>query len=123
MLELILPLFRCGNLALEVGEPLLRILEFATLVSEFCQDVVQLLLEGLLLLPERVAPVRAKAVIGERAPDGVYLSLDAGPSGLQVGDHRVETLHALGRLCDLLVQGLESGTLAVHLPLECTALP
>ena len=67
VLELVLPLFRCCHLALEVGEPLLSILEFATLVGEFCQDVVQLLLEGLLLLPERVAPVRAKAVIGERS--------------------------------------------------------
>ena len=123
VLELVLPLFRCRHLALEVGEPLLSILEFATLVGEFCQDIVQLLLEGLFLLLECVAPVRAKAVIGERTTDGVYLCLDAGPSGLQVGDHRVESLHAPGRLGDLLIQGLEGGTLAVHLPLECTALP
>ncbi len=122
-MQLLLPLLRGLDLAAKLRELTLRVPELAALVVQLAQDLVEFLLEGLLLLPEVRAPGGAKAVLGEGLPDGVDLLFDACPRSLQMGDHRREGLQAFCRLGDLLVEGLEGGTLAADFLLECAALP
>ena len=123
LVEFLLPLLRGFDLAPEFRELALRVLELAALVVEFGEDLVEFLLQGLLLRPEVGPAVRAKALVGQGLPDGVDLLLDTTPRRLQVGDHSGEALHAFCRLGDLPFKAFEGGILAVHLLLECTALP
>ena len=58
--EFLLPLLRGLDLAPELRELALRILELASLVVELGEDLVEFLLQGLLLLAEVGPAVRAK---------------------------------------------------------------
>ena len=120
--ELRLPFFGLGQLLLEVGQGPVGILQFALLVSELSEDVIKFPLEGF-LLPEQGFPTAGGDVpIGEAAADTVQFHFYPCPSGLEVGDHRPESLDTDRCQSDLLVEPFQFGSPAGYFTFEGAAL-
>ena len=115
--ELRLPFFRLGKLLLEVGQRPVGGLELALLVGELGEDVVELPLEGFLLPEQGFPSVRSGIRAGEAPPDAFQFPFYPGPSRLQVGHHRPESLDADRCQSDLPVEPFESGSPADDLAL------
>ena len=120
--ELRLPIFRLGKLLLEVGQRPVGCLELALLVGELGEDVVELPLEGFLLPEQGIPSVRSGIRAGEAPPDAFQFPFYPGPSRLQVGHHRPESLDAYRCQSDLPVEPFEFGSPADHLALQGAAL-